>query len=251
MISARGRRLAARFVALQERHEPRLARALAQFLRAQAGRVVARYLDAAGQRKTTEPAGDPLSADALLPKEEERRLLLLLRPYLVAESLASSDLAGDLVGLDGLVDTDPRLVELLGQAEARGLEITETTREAIREVLVEGARRHYSPYQIAHGNEKESFRGLADVVGETYQGRVDAIARTELAIASQRAAHERYRAAGVTKVAITDGTECGWTYHEDPDLADGSTRTLAEAEAYPIAHPRCRRVSMPILESRG
>lgn len=43
---------------------------------------------------------------------------------------------------------------------------------------------------------------------------------------------------------------CGWTSHTDPDLADGSQRTIAEANAYPLAHSNCRRVSLPIRPRR-
>lgn len=62
-------------------------------------------------------------------------------------------------------------------------------------------------------------------------------------------AHNAGRLAGWPDVGtweISDGPDCGWTTHDDPDLADGSTRTREEVEAYPIAHPRCQRVVWPV-----
>ena len=50
---------------------------------------------------------------------------------------------------------------------------------------------------------------------------------------------------GIKYVNVSDGPECGWTYHEDGDLANGSVRTVEEAAAYPIAHPNCRRAFSP------
>lgn len=46
---------------------------------------------------------------------------------------------------------------------------------------------------------------------------------------------------GIEVVEVLDGPECGWTRHDDSDKADGSLRTVAEAMAFPDAHPNCRR----------
>ena len=55
-------------------------------------------------------------------------------------------------------------------------------------------------------------------------------------------------------VQVYDGPECGWTEHDDPDLADGSLRTLEEADEYPLSHPHCQRAFGPVVltePSRG
>ncbi|TQF05542.1 hypothetical protein E6W39_29080 [Kitasatospora acidiphila] len=49
------------------------------------------------------------------------------------------------------------------------------------------------------------------------------------------------RQAGVTMVEVFDGPDCGWTSHTDPDKATGTVRSVDEAAAWPISHPRCRR----------
>lgn len=46
---------------------------------------------------------------------------------------------------------------------------------------------------------------------------------------------------GVKYTLCLDGVGCGMTSHNDPDKANGTVRTLAEAEAYPVAHVNCAR----------
>lgn len=72
---------------------------------------------------------------------------------------------------------------------------------------------------------------------------------------SMRAAAQRAHvlavanASGVEWFSITDGTDCGWHSHDDPDKAHGSVRSLEEVLAYPIAHPNCSRTIQPIYEA--
>jgi hypothetical protein len=40
---------------------------------------------------------------------------------------------------------------------------------------------------------------------------------------------------------------CGWTFHDDGDLADGSRRTIAELRETPLSHPNCVRLGLPVL----
>jgi hypothetical protein len=72
--------------------------------------------------------------------------------------------------------------------------------------------------------------------------------RTSLAETWQRATHTALRDVGVRYVEISDGFGCGWTRHDDPDKANGSIRPLADADAYPLAHPNCGRVSFPRVD---
>lgn len=50
---------------------------------------------------------------------------------------------------------------------------------------------------------------------------------------------------GIEWVAVSDGPECGWTFHDDPEAANGMVVTLDEARANPLAHPNCRRAFAP------
>ena len=77
-------------------------------------------------------------------------------------------------------------------------------------------------------------------------GRAHVIAMTETANAYNEAAVAGYREVGLEQVEVYDGPDCGWTEHDDPDLADGSTRTLDEADEYPEAHPHCQRAFGPV-----
>jgi len=68
-----------------------------------------------------------------------------------------------------------------------------------------------------------------------------------MAVSSQQSAMEQYSNEGVTQVEVIDGDDCGWEEHDSGDLADGTTRTMNEAEANPISHPNCRRVFVPVV----
>jgi hypothetical protein len=56
---------------------------------------------------------------------------------------------------------------------------------------------------------------------------------------------------GAEWMECTDGTECGFVSHEDPDHASGTLRTTDEASAYPIAHPGCIRQWTPRPDLTG
>ncbi|MET7649873.1 hypothetical protein [Streptomyces sp. NPDC005486] len=61
------------------------------------------------------------------------------------------------------------------------------------------------------------------------------------AVAYNAGTLNRTRQAGVGTVEVLDGTDCGWTSHQDPDKAARTMRTVEEAAEWPISHPRCRR----------
>lgn len=233
----RQRQLVARLHALQERFAERLARRLRQFFREQARRAARRYLDM---------AKGPSEAD-LLPPEEDGLLLRAIIADVLELVVEVGALAGALVGAPPFGEADPRLMAILGEAGERIRRISEETREAVREMLREAVSRGYNLYQTAYGVPRDGFRGIVGVVEEVYRGRAETIARTEMAWAMQRAAHDRYGAAGVTEVDVWDGPDCGLRYHDDPEKVNGRRYPVGVIEEYPIAHPNCRRVSLPVL----
>lgn len=198
-----------------------------------------------------------LNPDDMIPLGDDDALLRIVRPYTLQMIMAASEETGGLVGLSGLVGTDRATQALLEQAAQRVVQINEVTRQAIREMLAAGLSRGLSDFEIARGVTerrdeggnivREAFRGLREVVEETYEHRADTIARTEMALASQEAAEDRYGVAGVMEVDVMDGEGCGWTEHDDPDVADGSRRTLGESREHPLSHPNCVRVFLPVL----
>lgn len=247
MVLATSLHRAQRFRALDRGIQTSLTRRLHRFFVAQARRVVGRYRDEFFKAidPNDEPAGQPPNAEELLPDSERREFWLAVLPFLLQATLNASDHAGLLVGLSVTVETDPRVQRLLSEAQLHLAGVHDTTLSAIRATLAEGFRRGYSARQIAYGVPAENFRGLADSVAEVYSGRARTIATTELATARNKASLERYQEAGVNTVYIVDGPGCGWTRHDDPDLANGSIRTLSEAHASPTSHANCQRVLLP------
>lgn len=232
MQKARPRRAAIRAVnarrrALQERIGARFARALQAAFKRQGAAVRARYL------ASVKAPGDGLITQAEFD--------VLVRLFLAHEG---EMWAGTTGLVTGMLDVDPPARPGLSPAARRRIatrvrNVNNVTRAAVRRTVVAGLDEGLLDTEIANN--------LRGVVEETYANRSQTIARTEMAISDQEAAHERYGDVGVTHVFIEDGPSCGWTKHGDSDKADGSTRTLEAAANHPIAHPNCVRSSGPIL----
>ena len=74
------------------------------------------------------------------------------------------------------------------------------------------------------------------------------VARTEMAQSQNLGTVARYRESGIVQaVQIVDGDGCGWTSHNDGDIADGTIRSLSDFEAWPTSHPNCIRSASPVL----
>ena len=192
-----------------------------------------------------------LKVEAVDPIPDIENLLLsnAARSFIVATAEGASEIAGSLVDVEPLTAADREMLRLLAEAGGRIVNINDITRARVQTELSQGFRAGYNDFQLAEGVEKDGYRGIRAVVQMTYRNRNQTIARTEMAITSQQSAHGRYGVGGVSEIDILDGPDCGWTFHDDPDVADGSRRTLAAAEAQPISHPNCVRVSLPVLPS--
>lgn len=124
--------------------------------------------------------------------------------------------------------------------------ISETTRDELRAKVADAIDRGLSIEELVHGTD--GFVGLSDLVAGWSDSRATLIALTETANAYNLASVAGYRDSGlVEEVEVYDGPDCGWTDHDDPDLADGSTRTLDEADEYPESHPNCQRAFGPVV----
>ncbi|GAA0501506.1 hypothetical protein [Streptomyces olivaceiscleroticus] len=55
----------------------------------------------------------------------------------------------------------------------------------------------------------------------------------------------------ISYLEVRDGSGCGWSEHNDPDLADRTLRTVQDALAHPAAHPRCIREFLPRMDLVG
>jgi hypothetical protein len=69
--------------------------------------------------------------------------------------------------------------------------------------------------------------------------------RTTTALAMNEGTLQGSVDAGCQFWEIFDGPTCGWTYHDDPEIANGKIVSHDDALAYPISHPNCRRAVGP------
>jgi HK97 family phage portal protein len=159
-------------------------------------------------------------------------------------------------------------------ATRKGLaDITTQTREAIMGALADGKAAGDGPEALARrirgyvegrdmypGVYQEAFdrakkRGWGDAAAEkagdraARQYRSETIARTETAMAQNKTNIAASRVNPLVQgLKVFDGDDCGWLSHDDPDKADGKVVTFDEADANPLAHPRCLRAFAAIVE---
>jgi hypothetical protein len=118
---------------------------------------------------------------------------------------------------------------------------------------VEGRKMYPGVYQEAFDRAKQ--RGWGDAAAEkagdraARQYRSETIARTETAMAQNKTNITASRVNPLVQgLKVFDGDDCGWLSHDDPDKADGKIVTFDEADANPLAHPRCLRAFAAIVE---
>ncbi|WP_181970573.1 hypothetical protein [Kitasatospora xanthocidica] len=128
------------------------------------------------------------------------------------------------------------------------------------------AARHDLPLLAAHrAGATAAARALADRLAAVYRldhvvyrngARVSVRAWAEAAVLARSAVAynagtlNAAREYGVQHVHVSDGHDCGWTSHPDPDKAARTVRTVEEAASWPISHPRCTRSFGLIPEDR-
>ncbi len=198
-------------------------------------------LTRAGVRKDVAFPFDP-EADVDWTDETARLRGVLERWYVVmgdAAYAALGDQLGVVLTFDLAAASTKRVRSLIG---VNVTSITDTLRQILRNRVEEAIAQGLSIEQLVAGTD--TVGGLRELFGS----RAQTIALTETATAYNATSLLGYRDSGlVEEVEVFDGPECGWTEHDDPDLADGSTRTLDEANDYPIAHPNCQRAFGPVV----
>jgi len=131
---------------------------------------------------------------------------------------------------------------LLRDAAQRVVRIDETTRQNIAEQLRIGQSLGFSNYEIAYGRPDVGYHGIDGLYQETWKGRAETIARTELQHAQNESALNRYAASGlVDHVKIIDGDE--W----DLPCAQRNGRIVPITEHPELNHPNCTLVVVPVL----
>lgn len=138
--------------------------------------------------------------------------------------------------------TDSAVNALLVEAAHQVVRIDETTRQAIAEQLRLGQELGLSTWEIANGRPDIEYRGIEGLYSETWKGRAETIARTELQHAQNEAALNRYAATGmVDMVEIVDGDD--W----DAECAARNGRVVPLSERPQLLHPRCTLGLIPVL----
>ena len=233
----RARRIARQHFRVQARIAGRLTDQLRRYFKDLGARAVERFLRIElGLRMDGDSLARKTSEPELIVTDQDARILnQLLR---AAEEQMWDD-SYELV-VEVLPDVEPRPMprELINRIGQRVTKITEVTRQQVANVINQGFDAGLSHQEIADR--------LRLVVEETYKGRADTIARTEIAMIDAEATVDAYGQVGVSHVVITDGPSCGWLKHDDEDKADGTTRTLEAWRAKPIAHPNCVRGAAPL-----
>lgn len=146
------------------------------------------------------------------------------------------DIAGPALGDDVVVD-DRLRARFMRDAGKSIAGITETTLRALASTLTEGVRAGESLDELtARVQEMTAFN----------EQRAGLVARTELAVATNRASLEAFEKGHVQRVRVHDGVE------HDSACADlnGQEMTIEEARSLPsIAHPNCARSFENIIEA--
>jgi len=186
----------------------------------------------------------PTVEDLILQGDEEG-LSRLFRTFTIELLSASWETYNLALGVDiAFAQTDPAVVAALAQSSSNIKQITETTRQAVKDLLQYGAEQGWNIDQLVRGDVDHP--GLRDTVQQTYKGRARNISRTELGEAQQICSIERYRGVGVSQVLVLDNGQ------EDPDDAcaaiNGTTQTLDWARNNLLQHPSCTRAFAPAFE---
>jgi hypothetical protein len=133
--------------------------------------------------------------------------------------------------------------EQLALAAERVVRIDQSTRDRLRDVLREGQERGYSDDEIADGVPAEGYGGIRGLYLETWRGRPETIARTELATAQHAASLDRYAATGlVSHVRIHENEDT------DEPCASRNGTVVPLSEKPGLLHPNCRMGLEPIVE---
>jgi hypothetical protein len=133
---------------------------------------------------------------------------------------------------------------LLALAAERVVMIDESTRRSLRAVLQEGQARGYSDVQIADGVPAEGYGGVQGLYLETWEGRAQTIARTELSEAQVASSLDRYAATGlVSQVEIVEHRDT------DAECAQRNGRVVPLGERPGLLHPNCRVALIPVVDA--
>jgi hypothetical protein len=165
--------------------------------------------------------------------EQERLAVILERRYAAMLQAMHAIVQQAFPEVENFRLDDSATNRILREAASRVVRIDETTRQAIVEQLRLGQALGLSNWEIANGRSDIGYRGIEGLYSETWAGRAETIARTELQHAQNRAAVDRYRATGIIdRVELIDGDE-------DSPCKERNGKVVPLEQAPGLAHPRC------------
>ena len=171
-------------------------------------------------------------------EEEQARLRVILDRWYVTMGDAAFGALGDQLGIELTFNLAAASTKSVRDKIALNVtSITDTLREELRNRVEAAVAEGLSVEQLVVGTD--SVPGL----GELFGNRAQTIALTETANAYNTSSVVGYRESGlIDEVDVLDGTG-----DEACAEANGSTWTLAEAEANPTEHPNCQRSFVPVV----
>lgn len=197
----------------------------------------------AGRKELTDAEWDAL-ASVIFGEEDEANLRVVLESFYVEVVKESWPVMNAMLGTTAAFDlTDPAVTQALAQAGTQVREISTSTRDQLRDLLQYGNEQGWSIEDLLLGDDDRP--GIGFFIEETYKGRPETIARTELGTAQQRAAVGRYERDGIQQVIVMDNQ----FDNSDPVCTelDGTVQSLDWARANPLQHPRCVRTFAPFF----
>ena len=156
------------------------------------------------------------------------------------------------------VDLDA-ITHLATDTHADLLHATTHMRQTTKDLIRTLARDHVSDRLYTGTPATQAGRALAKALREQSVAAIvykdgsrhglasyaDMVVRTKTAEAYQVGGFNQAESHKVKFMEIMDGAGCGYSSHDDTQQANGMIVTLDQARAYPIAHPNCRRISIP------
>ena len=160
-------------------------------------------------------------------------------PHRRAINILARDTYADVLAMTELVDLDAKEFVRRVSRKLTGFKLTSGTpvktqaRRFRTELSREFNRRGVGVVTYANGR-RTSFGEYAEMLLRTKSGQAYNSGTTNAS-----------RLAGVTHVELLDGSLCGLTAHNDPNLANGLIVPIQVAVDWPLSHPNCRRAIVP------
>lgn len=184
---------------------------------------------------------DPLSGLYDRDDEQQRLSEILEQRYRAMLRAMHELVAAAFPDVENFRLTDSDVSRILLEAGRRIVGIDEVTRREIATMLRLGNELGLSSWEIANGNERLGYPGIEGLFKETWRGRPEMVARTEMQHAQIRSAVDRYQATGlVNQVELVDG-------EDDPECAARNGKIVPLEQVPGLAHPHCSLNVIPIL----